>query len=194
MAGAHIFQNSARTVYSSNLTDIQERTRGTTALTGGYYSALLNVVVIVVVPLLGVFFDKVGWRMPFVSIGAAIYVVAFALIGLTKVNAIAPILLASFGLSLNVLPWIASFPILVPDPTLIGTAYGLFSSLIACNNVILEVACGAIVSPVLPKYLGFEERLELTPVARRHPRPDVRPRHLPPDCDQGVAGARGPRI
>lgn len=65
MAGAHIFQNSARTVYSSNLTDIQERTRGTTALTGGYYSALLNVVVIVVVPLLGVFFDKVGWRMPF---------------------------------------------------------------------------------------------------------------------------------
>lgn len=65
MAGAHIFQNSARTVYSSNLTDIQERTRGTTALTGGYYTALLNVIVIVVVPLLGVFFDKVGWRMPF---------------------------------------------------------------------------------------------------------------------------------
>lgn len=65
MASAHIFQNSARTVYSSNLTDIQERTRGTTALTGGYYTALLNVIVIVVVPLLGVFFDKVGWRMPF---------------------------------------------------------------------------------------------------------------------------------
>ncbi|TXT11548.1 uncharacterized protein COLE_01958 [Cutaneotrichosporon oleaginosum] len=144
LAGTHLFQNSARTVYSANLTDIQERTRGTTALTGGYYSSLLNVIVIVVVPLLGMFFDKVGWRMPFVSFGAAIYVVAFALIGLTKVNAIAPILLASFGLSLNVLPWIASFPILVPDPTLIGTAYGLFSSLIACNNVILEVACGAI--------------------------------------------------
>ncbi|BEJ14818.1 hypothetical protein CspHIS471_0405850 [Cutaneotrichosporon sp. HIS471] len=144
LAGTHLFQNSARTVYSANLTDIQERTRGTTALTGGYYSSLLNVIVIVVVPLLGIFFDKVGWRMPFVSIGAAIYVLAFALIGLTKVNAIAPILLASFGLSLNVLPWIASFPIIVPDPTLIGTAYGLFSSLIACNNVILEVACGAI--------------------------------------------------
>lgn len=149
LAGTHLFQNSARTVYSANLTDIQERTRGTTALTGGYYSSLLNVIVIVVVPLLGIFFDKVGWRMPFVSFGAAIYVVAFALIGLTKVNAIAPILLASFGLSLNVLPWIASFPILVPDPTLIGTAYGLFSSLIACNNVILEVACGAIVSSYL---------------------------------------------
>lgn len=81
-----------------------------------------------------------------VSLGAATYVVAFALIGLTKVNAVAPILLASFALSLNVLPWISSFPILVPDPTLIGTAYGLWSGFIACNNVILEVSCGALVS------------------------------------------------
>jgi hypothetical protein len=104
------------------------------------------------------FFDRVGWRMPFVSIGAAIYVVAFALIGLTKVNAIAPILLASFGLSLNVLPWVGSFPILVTDPTLIGTAYGLWSSFIACNNVILEVACGAIVSGKLADYIRIMER------------------------------------
>lgn len=65
LCGTHLFQNSARTVYSANLTDIQERTRGTTALTGGYYSSLLNVVVIVVVPVLGLFYDKIGWRMPF---------------------------------------------------------------------------------------------------------------------------------
>lgn len=69
-------------------------------------------------------------------------------------NAIAPILLASFGLSLNVLPYIASIPILVLDPTLVGTAYGLFSSFIACNNVILEVACGAIVSDQTPAQAG----------------------------------------
>lgn len=78
--------------------------------------------------------------------GAAAYVVAFALIGLTTVNAIAPILIASFALALNVLPFIGSIPILINDPTLMGTGYGMWSSFVACNNVILEVACGAIVS------------------------------------------------
>lgn len=78
------------------------------------------------------------------SLGAIAYVIAFALIGLTTVNAIAPILIASFALALNVLPFIGSIPLIINDPTLMGTAYGMWSSFVACNNIILEVACGAI--------------------------------------------------
>lgn len=81
---------------------------------------------------------------PPVSVGALLYVLAFALLGFTKVYALVPILIASCALGCNVIPYIGSIPLLVNDPTLMGTAYGLWSTFIACNNVILEVACGAI--------------------------------------------------
>lgn len=68
--------------------------------------------------------------MPFVSLGAACYMVVFALIGLTKVNPIGPIVLSSFALSFNILPWIGSIPLVVTDHDLIGTAYGVFSSFV----------------------------------------------------------------
>ena len=60
-----IFQNAARTVYSVNLADIQEKTRGTSTLAAGYNASLQNVVTVFMVPAIGLFFDKFGWRMPF---------------------------------------------------------------------------------------------------------------------------------
>lgn len=110
---------------------MQERTRGTTTLAAGYNSSLQSVVTIVLNPLLGMFFDKFGWRMPFVSLGAACYMVVFALIGLTTVNPIGPIVLSSFALSFNILPWIGSIPLVVTNQDLIGTAYGVFSSFVS---------------------------------------------------------------
>lgn len=62
---SELFQNSARSVYSLNLADIQRRTRGTSDLAAGYNSSLQNVVTVIVVPLVGLFFDRFGWRMPF---------------------------------------------------------------------------------------------------------------------------------
>lgn len=81
-----------------------------------------------------------------VSLGAALYIVVYVLIGLTTVHPTGPIVLSSFALSFNVLPFIGSIPILVNDPTKMGTAYGVWSSFVACNNILLEVMAGSIVS------------------------------------------------
>lgn len=72
---------------------------------------------------------------------------------------------------MNVIPFVGSIPILVNDPTKMGTAYGVWSSFVACNNILLEVTAGSIVSqfPFLPSDI----RHELTFIARQHPRPDL---------------------
>lgn len=97
-------------------------------------------VTIVLNPLLGLFFDRFGWRMPFVSLGAALYMVVFALIGLTTVNPIGPIVLSSFALSFNILPWIGSIPLVVTDQNLVGTAYGVFSSFVSLFAFVPDVS------------------------------------------------------
>ena len=134
ICGTELFQNSARTVYSANLADMQERTRGTSTLAAGYNSSLQSVVTIVLVPLVGLFFDRYGWRLAFVSLGGALYVVVFALIGLTKVNPTGPIVLSSFALGFNVIPFIGSIPILINDESLMGTAYGVWSSFVSVTT------------------------------------------------------------
>jgi hypothetical protein len=66
-----------------------------------------------------------------VSIGGALYMVVFALIGLTTVNPLGPIILSSFALSFNVIPFTASIPLLINDPTMMGTAYGVWTSFVS---------------------------------------------------------------
>lgn len=131
ICGTEVFQNSARTVYAANLADMQEKTRGTSTLAAGYNSSLQSVVTIVLVPLVGVFFDRYGWRMAFVSLGGALYVAVFVLIGLTTVNPLGPIVLSSFALSFNVIPFIGSIPILINDESLMGTGYGVWSAFVS---------------------------------------------------------------
>lgn len=113
---------------------MQERTRGTSTLGAGFNSAFQSLLQIVTVPILGMFFDRYGWRMPFVSFGAALYVIVFALIGLTTVNPLGPIILGSFALAFNVLPFIGSIPILINDESLMGTAYGIWSSFVSPSS------------------------------------------------------------
>jgi MFS-type transporter involved in bile tolerance (Atg22 family) len=126
-----IFQNSAVSVYTSNLADIQTATRGTSKLAAGYNSSLQSVIPIVLTPVVGLFFDRFGWRMIFVSATAALYVVVFVLIGLTKVHPLAPILISSFALSSNALTFIAAIPVLVGDDSLLGTAFGVWKSFVS---------------------------------------------------------------
>ncbi|GFZ49838.1 hypothetical protein JCM24511_07241 [Saitozyma sp. JCM 24511] len=144
LCGTQIFQNSAVSVYTSNLADIQTATRGTSKLAAGYNSSLQSVIPIVLTPIVGLFFDRFGWRMIFVSATAALYVVVFVLIGLTKVHPLAPILISSFALSSNALTFIAAIPVLVGDDSLLGTAFGVWKSFQNVNTTILEVAAGAI--------------------------------------------------
>lgn len=52
-------------MYTTNLADIQTVTRGTSKLAAGYNTTLQSIVPVVLTPLTGLFFDRVGWRMPF---------------------------------------------------------------------------------------------------------------------------------
>jgi len=130
-AGTELFQNSARTVYSANLADMQEKTRGTSTLAAGYNASLQNVVSIVLGPLVGLFIDRFGWRSPFFSISAGLYMVVFALIGLTTVHPTGPIVLSSIALPLNVLPCMTAIPCMIPDEELMGTAFGTWSAFVS---------------------------------------------------------------
>jgi MFS family permease len=117
-------------VYTGNLPDIQKQTRGTSTLAAGYNASLQSVIPIILTPLTGAFFDRFGWRMPFVSWTGMLYVVVFALIGLTTVHPLGPILLSSFALSTNAVTFIASIPVIVGDDRLLGTAYGVWKAFV----------------------------------------------------------------
>lgn len=60
-----------------------------------------------------------------------LYIIVFALIGLTKVHPLGPILLSSFALSTNALTFTASIPVLVGTDRLIGTAFGVWKSFVS---------------------------------------------------------------
>lgn len=129
--GTELFQNSARTVYSANLADMQEKTRGTSTLAAGYNASWQNVVSIVMAPLIGIFIDRLGWRMPFVSISAALYIFVFATVGYTTINPTGPIVISSIALASNVMPMQTAIPVFIHDENLMGTAYGTWSAFVS---------------------------------------------------------------
>ncbi|GJN90563.1 hypothetical protein Rhopal_003575-T1 [Rhodotorula paludigena] len=144
---SQLFQSGAVGSYTSNLADTIRVTRGATLYTAGYTSALSQVMPIVLTPLLGVFFDRFGMRMHWVTWTASLWCVVFALLAYTTVHPLVPALLGSLALATNVLPWIASIPLLVPDQAHLGTAFGIYkaaSPLNNCGSVIVNTASGAI--------------------------------------------------
>ncbi|WVQ75748.1 hypothetical protein IAR50_005379 [Cryptococcus sp. DSM 104548] len=144
LCGTQLFQNAAISVYTSNLADIQTYTRGTSKLAAGYNSSLQGVVPIVLTPLVGLFFDKLGYRMVFVSWTAILYIIVFSLIGFTTVHPLAPILISSFANTTNAITFIAAIPVLVADDALLGTAFGIWKAFANGNSIVLDVASGAI--------------------------------------------------
>ncbi|WRT69852.1 uncharacterized protein IL334_006843 [Kwoniella shivajii] len=144
LCGSQLFQNSAVSVYTSNLADIQTYTRGTSKLAAGYNSSLQGIVPIILTPATGWFFDRFGYRMVFVSWTALLYIIVFSLIGFTQVHPLCPILISSFALSTNALTFICAIPVLVGDDRLLGTAFGVWKAFQNGNSAVLEVASGAI--------------------------------------------------
>lgn len=74
-----------------------------------------------------------------VSFTGALYVVVFALIGLTTVHPLAPILLSSFALSTNAITFIASIPVLVGNDALLGTAFGVWKAFVSNQRLSSEM-------------------------------------------------------
>ncbi|WOO80282.1 Major facilitator superfamily domain-containing protein 1 [Vanrija pseudolonga] len=144
MNATQMLQHGVWAVYNANVADMQVKTRGTTQEAAGYNSSLQSVIPVVLTPVAGFFFDRVGHRMTFVSLTAALYIVVFVLIGLTKVNALAPIILSSFAYVTNLLPYFAALPILIDGTELLGTAFGVFQAFANSGSLIMNVAVGAI--------------------------------------------------
>lgn len=110
---------------------MQTKTRGTSTLAAGYNSSLQGVIPIILTPVAGLFFDKIGWRMAFISWTAALYIIVFVLMGFTQVHPLAPILISSFALVTNALAFIGSIPVLVGNDALLGTAFGVWKAFVS---------------------------------------------------------------
>ena len=58
-------QTGAAVAFQHNLADMQRVTRGTSELAAGYNTSLQGIIPIVLTPLVGLFIDRVGYRMWF---------------------------------------------------------------------------------------------------------------------------------
>ncbi|KAK7040121.1 hypothetical protein VNI00_009926 [Paramarasmius palmivorus] len=141
---SRICQTGSIISFTNIAPDVIRVTRGISLATAGYIAAIENAIPIILTPLLGLFFDRFGRRMWFVSATAAVYIVVFVLINFTEVNPLAPIIISSVALSSNALPFLAAIPLLVRDRALIGTAFGIWKTFINAGNVIMDVSSGAI--------------------------------------------------
>ncbi|ORY67943.1 major facilitator superfamily domain-containing protein [Leucosporidium creatinivorum] len=138
------FQNATVQTYVSLQADMVTQTRGAGLLTAGWISAVGQVPVMVIAPLLGLFFDRYGRRMDFVPISAVFFILVFTLMGFTDTNAIALTILQGVGLAINLLPFTISIPLMVPGVEQVGTAEGIFQAFINSGAVIVSTAAGAI--------------------------------------------------
>lgn len=142
---SQLLQSGVISSYSSNSSEAIQLTRGSTRLTAGYTSSLAQVLPIVLTPLVGLFFDRFGKRMHFVSGTALLWVLVFALLAYApSVHPLAPVLLGSLALSSNAIPFIASIPLLVPSQGSIGTAFGIWKAFNSNGSTIIDVTTGAI--------------------------------------------------
>ncbi|BEJ15699.1 hypothetical protein CspHIS471_0503040 [Cutaneotrichosporon sp. HIS471] len=139
-----MLQGGATRVWLRNVADIQVKSRGTSEQAAGYNAALQTVIPIILTPVTGLFFDKIGWRMVFVTTTSLIWLLVWGLAGFTKINFLAPVLVSSFAYVTNLIPFMATVPILLPSNELMGTAFGVWQSFQNAGTLIMDVASGAI--------------------------------------------------
>lgn len=124
--------------------DIITMTRGSTAQIAGYTSAVQQVIPVVGAPLVGTFFDFFGFRMMFVSITSAIWILVYCLIGLTQTHALGSMIIASVASTMNALPFLASIPLMVPNQTELGLVFGIWKVFNNSGSVIVDMIAGRL--------------------------------------------------
>ncbi|KAF9047172.1 MFS general substrate transporter [Hymenopellis radicata] len=103
-----------------------------------------QVIPIFFAPGLGMFFDKVGFRMLFVSFTSMLWIIVYSLIGFTKVNALGVMILASVAQSFNAISFTCSIPLIVPDQTKLGLTFGIWKAFNNAGSVIVDMAAGRL--------------------------------------------------
>lgn len=124
--------------------DIISRTRGSTARTAGYTSAMQQIIPTVICPILGALFDAYGYRMAVVSFASAIWIIVYALIGYTTVNALGVMIVSSLAFALTALPFLASVPLMAPSQLELGLVFGVWKSFIHCGRVTVDMIAGRL--------------------------------------------------
>ncbi|CAO1620802.1 unnamed protein product [Parajaminaea phylloscopi] len=140
IAATQFYQAPA--VFNNLSADIIRRKDQTTEV-ASYLSSVNQVMPIVLTPIVGFVIDRFGKTMHFVPLTGICYSVSFSLLAFTSVNALCPMILASFGQALNTAPYLAMIPLLVRDST-VGFAWGLWKSLAATDQVIMDTSLGQV--------------------------------------------------
>ncbi|KAK4940849.1 hypothetical protein LTR10_019121 [Elasticomyces elasticus] len=124
--------------------DIITVTRGSTAQIAGYTSAVQQVIPVVCAPLIGGFFDLFGYRMLFVSLTSAIWILVYCLIGYTHTNALGSMVIASLGSAMNALPFLASIPLMVNNQVELGFVLGIWKAFNNSGSVVVDMIAGRL--------------------------------------------------
>ncbi|KAM0229892.1 hypothetical protein ACHAPO_009614 [Fusarium lateritium] len=124
--------------------DIITETRGSTEQIAGYTSAVQQVIPVIGAPLIGSFFDYFGYRMTFVSLTSAIWVLVYCLIGFTQTNALGSMVIASVASTMNALPFLASIPLIVPNQIELGLVFGIWKAFNNSGSVIVDMIAGRL--------------------------------------------------
>ncbi|TIB73171.1 MFS general substrate transporter [Wallemia mellicola] len=139
-----IFQPSVFSTFNKIVADLVKVHYNVSVEQGGYYSALTQVIPVVMTPLGGVFVDLYGRRPQFVPVAAGLYIIVYALIAKTSVHPILPLILSSIAFSLSTISLLASIPLIIHNDKYLGLALGIWKSFINCGDVIMSVVVGRV--------------------------------------------------
>mgnify|MGYP002714604140 FL=1 len=164
-----LLQTGVVATYGSNTVDIMVQTRGHASQEdvklSAYKYSMHYAIPIVLTPLVGYGFDLWGHRSHVIIFGAAFYVISMALLGFSHVHPAVPLLFDAFGYTINNVPFVATIPLLVKRPSLIGTAHGFWKSYNASGETIMQIVGGALqdraVSNGLPQSQKYNYMLYL---------------------------------
>ena len=102
--------------YPYSLADTMRITRSLSTGAARFTAAIKQVMPIVLTPCFRRCVDRWGHRMHWIKSTTSFYILVFSLLAYAEVDALVPSFLGSLALATNVLPWIASVPVLAPAP------------------------------------------------------------------------------
>lgn len=143
-----LLQSGVVGTYETNSVDMMAQTRSDGSVNAvknaSYKYSMHYAIPIVLTPLVGYFFDRVGHRSHVISVSAMLYIVSMALMGFTSVHPAVALLFDAFAFTMNSVPLISTIPLLVKQQVLIGTAHGLWKCFNNAGSTIMQVAAGAL--------------------------------------------------
>ncbi|GAA5848456.1 hypothetical protein JCM8547_004519 [Rhodosporidiobolus lusitaniae] len=138
-----LFQNGVVIAFQTLSADMIRVIRETSATKAGWVSAVGQVPVIIITPLVGIFFDRVGYRVHWIAASGVGWIIIFCLLAYTELDPIGITMLQSIPYGFNLIPLQAVIALSV-GPLLQGSAQGAYQALVNSGTVIVSIAAGAI--------------------------------------------------